>query len=294
MPKPHRLSTAGMELLLLLVPMLWGMGYPLIRSSMGSLGPLGFLFLRFSSGLLPLVLLSWRSFSSMNRQILRKGLYTGTALFFAYAFLNWGLVYTTTAKAGFIIGLRVVLVPLVGALLFRLRAALSSWAAAFLSLSGLAFIFFGEFGFPLRINPGDALMLASAFFFAMHVLLVSRYVKYDNYSPLLLLQITTVVLFSAGGALVFEGGLFPSSPQVWPRALIAGLFSTALAFWLQNRFQYYSTPDRTSVIFSSEPLFAAFFGFLLLGEMLRGWQWAGAVLIVGAMALAQISRSRSQ
>jgi len=256
---------------------------------MDSLGPLGFLFLRFTAALLPLALLFRRSFFSIDRHSLRKGLYTGTALFFAYAFLNWGLVYTTTAKAGFIIGLRVILVPLAGALLFRLRAALASWAAALLSLAGLAFIFFGELSPPLHINPGDALMVASAFFFALHVLLVSRYVKYDNYAPLLLLQISTVVLLSGVGSVLFEEGPFPSSPQVWTSALVAGLLSTALAFWLQNRFQHYSTPDRTGVIFSSEPLFAAFFGFLLLGETLQGLQWVGAALIVGAMALARLS-----
>jgi drug/metabolite transporter (DMT)-like permease len=266
--------------------MLWGLGYPLIRSSMDTVGPLGFLFLRFGSGLLPLAVIFRRSFARIDSRALREGVITGIALFFAYAFLNWGLVYTTTAKAGFIIGLRVILVPITGALLFRLRAAPSSWIASLISLCGLAFIFFGEFDPPLSLNPGDLLMVASAFFFALHVLLVSRYVVRENYLPLLLLQITTVVLISGAGSLVFESGPIPGRNEVWGSALLAGLFSTALAFWLMNRFQEATTPDRAGVIFSSEPLFAALFGFIFLGERLHGWQWAGAALIVGAMLLA--------
>jgi drug/metabolite transporter (DMT)-like permease len=274
------------EFLLLLVPMLWGLGYPLIRGSMGAIGPLGFLHLRFLSGLLPLGLLFRRDLRRFNRQLIIRGTLIGIALFFAYSFLNWGLVYTTTAKAGFIIGLRVILVPAVGALLFHLRARPTNWAAALLSLVGLAFIFFGDFEAPLVLNPGDVLMTCSAFFFAVHVLLVGRYVRADNYAPLLLLQLTVVVLLSAGGALLIEGRLFPAQLVVWPKALAAGLLSTALAFWLQNRYQHYTSSDQTGVIFSSEPLFAALFGFIFLGEILRGWQWIGAALIVQAMVLA--------
>jgi drug/metabolite transporter (DMT)-like permease len=284
----RRASTHGTELLLLLVPMLWGLGYPLIRGSMEFLGPLGFLFLRFGSALVPIALLFRRSLRMVDRGILRKGVLTGIALFFAYAFLNWGLVYTTTAKAGFIIGLRVILVPLTGALVFRLRAAPASWIAAAISLAGLAFIFFGEFEPPLQLNPGDGLMTASAFFFALHVLLVSRYVVRENYAPMLVLQIAVVVLLSGTGSALFEVPVLPAISHVWLRALGAGLLSTALAFWLQNRFQFHSTADRTGIIFSSEPLFAALFGFIILGETLQGGQWIGAGLIITAMLLARL------
>jgi drug/metabolite transporter (DMT)-like permease len=274
--------------------MLWGIGYPLIRGSMEFVGPLGFLLLRFFSALVPIALIFRSSLRRIDGRILWKGILTGSALFFAYAFLNWGLVYTTTAKAGFIIGLRVILVPLTGAILFRLRAAWISWVAAVISLAGLAFIYFGEFEPPLQLNPGDGLMTASAFFFALHVLLVGRYVGKQNYAPLLVLQITAVVILSGAGSLLFEKPILPEIGHVWLQALVAGLLSTALAFWLQNRFQYYSTSDRIGIIFSSEPLFAALFGFIVLGELLRGGQWIGAALIVTAMTLTRMPNRRSR
>jgi drug/metabolite transporter (DMT)-like permease len=137
-------------------------------------------------------------------------------------------------------------------------------------------------------------MTASAFFFALHVLLVGRYVGKQNYAPLLVLQITAVVILSGAGSLLFEKPILPEIGHVWLQALVAGLLSTALAFWLQNRFQYYSTSDRIGIIFSSEPLFAALFGFIVLGELLRGGQWIGAALIVTAMTLTRMPNRRSR
>jgi drug/metabolite transporter (DMT)-like permease len=177
--------------------------------------------------------------------------------------------------------------------MFRLRAARSSWIAATVSLVGLGFIFFGEFSLPLHLNPGDALMVGSASLFALHVLLIGRYTENTNYAQLLILQIATVVCLAFLGTLLLEPKLLPPSPWDWLRILLAGLFSTALAFWLQNRFQYNSASDKVAIIYSTEPLFAAFFGFLYLGETLHRWQWAGAVLIIVAMTAALRSvRSR--
>jgi len=285
----RRASQPPPELLLLLVPLLWGWGYPLIRGSLDAIGPLGFLFWRFLAALLPLGAVYGRRLRGAAPATWRRGLVTGVTLFLAYAFLNWGLVYTTTAKAGFIIGLRVILVPIVGALLFRLRVAGPSWIAASVSVIGLVFIFFGDVAGPLRLNPGDALMVGSALFFALHILLVGRYGRPDTFAALLVLQVATVVLLSGLGAALAERALVPDDPAVWRDAALAGVFATGLAFWLQNRFQPRSTADRSGVIFSSEPVFAAAFGFLYLGETLQGWQWAGAALIAAAMVVARFA-----
>lgn len=277
------------ELMLLLVPLLWGWGYPLIRGSLDAIGPLGFLFWRFLAALVPLGAMYGHRLGEAGPTTWRRGIVTGVSLFLAYAFLNWGLVFTTTAKAGFIIGLRVILVPIVGALLFRLRVAGPSWVAASVSMVGLVFIFFGDFSPPLRFNPGDGLMVASALFFALHILLVARYGRRETFAALLVLQVATVALLSGLGAALVERALLPDDPAVWRDAALAGVFATGLAFWLQNRFQPGATADRTGVIFSSEPMFAAAFGFLYLGETLQGWQWAGAGLIIAAMLLARFA-----
>ncbi len=281
------------QLALIVVPMLWGWGYPLVRSSMDHIGPLTFLFYRFSLGFLVILLLFRKHIMLAGWRVWARGGLIGIALFFGYAFLNWGLVYTTTAKAGFIIGLRVVLVPVLGAGLLKTAIERRSWFGALLSIIGLALIFLSDLQNVHEINPGDLIMLLSALGFAMHVLLVSRYSHSENFILNLVVQLAVVLLLSFAGMALFEEITLPRKSLLWENIAITGLFSTALAFWLQNRFQHCSTADRTGIIFSGEPLFAALFGFIYLGESLQGWQWLGAIFILLAMITSQVRRPRS-
>ncbi|MBD3220823.1 EamA family transporter [bacterium] len=276
------------DAVLLLVPALWGWGYPLIRGSMDAIGPLGFLWLRFLTAVVALAPVLAPRLRTMQAGTWRPALTTGVALFLAYAFLNWGLVHTTTARAGFIIGLRVVMVPAIGALVFRLGVSGRVGIAALVSVLGLGFIFLGDGG-GLRIafGPGDVFMIASAACFAVHVLLVDRYARRDDLEAFLLVQLVVVAALAGLGATMFEARLWPSEPAVWRDASLAGVFATGLAFWIQNRFQPRTTANHTGIIFSTEPVFAALFGFLYLGERLVGWQWMGAGLIIAAMLMVQ-------
>jgi drug/metabolite transporter (DMT)-like permease len=275
------------EFALLMVPLLWGWGYPLIRESMETTSPVVFLFWRFMIALVPLSFLYFKSIIRSRRQIWKPGIITGIFLFLAYLFLNWGLTYTTTSKAGFIIGFRVIIVPIAGLLLYGYHVQRLVWIAAALAVAGLGFIFFGE-GIALnQVNPGDGIMLLSAAAFAMHILLISKYSAHVNPDMFMFVQIATVTVCSGAGMLFSAPAAFPAESIVWKHLLITGIFSTALAYFIQNRMQYYTTANKTSIVFLSESLFAAFFGFLYLAEMLHGWQWAGAILILGALFLAQ-------
>ena len=272
--------------MLLLVPALWGWGYPLIRGSMDAIGPLGFLWLRFGIALVPIALVYGDELRHCDRRTVSLGLGIGVALFLAYAFLNAGLVHTTTPRAGFMIGLRVILVPLLSAGLFGLAVAgRVRWAAA-VSLVGVALLFVRGVDGTGGSLLGDALVLVSAGFFALHVVLVSRYDTERNFAMLLVLQVATVTALSLVGAIVAEDRVVPDDASVWTDVLLAGLFATALAFWIQNREQLRVDPSRAGVIYATEPLFAAGFGFLYLGESLQGLQWIGAALIGVAMAIA--------
>lgn len=273
--------------MLLLVPALWGWGYPLIRGSMDAIGPLGFLWLRFGIALVPIALVYGAGLRDADRRTWLHGLGIGLALFLAYAFLNEGLARTTTARAGFVIGLRVILVPLLAAGLFSLRAPSRVKVAAVLSVVGVAFMFATgarEAGGSLA---GDGLVLASAGFFALHVVLVGRYATGRNYAPLLVLQLATVTALSLVGASLLETRLLPDDASVWPDVILAGLFATGLAFWIQNRVQFRVDSGHAGVIYATEPLFAALFGFLYLGEHLHGLQWIGGLVLLVAMGIAR-------
>ncbi len=147
---------------------------------------------------------------------------------------------------------------------------ISVWLGALLAVVGLSLLILGK-GAITTINLGDVLTLACAVSFALHIIFVDRFIRRVDYRQLLLIQVGVVALLSLIGALSLEG-----LPQRFPSVLIrgvlvTGLAATALALYVLNRFQRYSTASYTAIILTMEPVFAGLFGFLFLGEILTAW-----------------------
>ncbi|MFB6286973.1 MAG: DMT family transporter [Candidatus Bipolaricaulia bacterium] len=282
-----RRASIGADLLLLGVAVIWGWTFVLVKEGVSEVGPLTFLFYRFGIAFVALALLFRRHLRGVARSVWLRGIGIGLALFGGYWFQTWGLVYTAATKSAFITGLSVVIVPLMGTLMLRERISGAAWLGAGLSAVGLALLVFGtQLGFA-TVNVGDALTLVCAISFATQILLVGRYTRPSNHLPILVAQIGVVAALSGVGWATVEGAAWTTSWTAWKGILITAVLATAVAYWLQNRFQPYSTAARAAIIYTGEPVFAGVFGVLLLGERLTGGQWLGAALILGAMVLAQ-------
>ena len=286
------------ELSLLGVAAIWGWTFVLVKESLQEVSTFTFLFYRFALAFGLLLLLFGRRLRDAEPEprLWAKGALIGLTLFLGYWFQTLGLLYTTATNSGFITGLSVVLVPVLGAMLFRERTRGAVWLGAGLSAVGLGFIVFGGAS-SWRVsafNVGDGLTLLCAISFALQIVLISRFTRPERYLPILVAQIGVVALLSGVGMLLFEELVIPKSAVAWKGIVITGLFATALAFWVQTRFQPLSTAGHTAILFSSEPVFAALFGYGLLGERLVGGQWLGAVLILVAMLVAQWPWGRSR
>ena len=110
---------------------------------------------------------------------------------------------------------------------------------------------------------------------------------------LVIVQLTTVFILSLLMALFFERldiHLSYTSNVWWP-IILTGVFATALAFYMQNRFQRYSTATKTAILFSGEPIFSAIFAYLLLGEKVGLIAWIGGLLIIFGMIICQRKRT---
>src|SRR6056297_68505 len=167
------------DLLLLLTASIWGFAFVAQRVGMDYVGPYTYNALRFALGslsLLPLIYLSTRKRRRQQpelpkgngRAILVGGIIAGLALFAGSSFQQVGLVYTTAGNAGFITGLYVVMVPLLG-LFWKQRPTAGTWVGAVLAATGLYFLSVTE---DLTLKPGDFLVLISAFFWSVHVLVI--------------------------------------------------------------------------------------------------------------------------
>lgn len=274
-------------LALLLATAIWGWTFVLVKEGMGLVGPFAFLAARFLLAAVVLAVLFPRAVLHTDRRTLVRGALVGLALFAGYVLQTSGLVYTTATKSGLFTGLSVAFFPLLASGTGRERIRSSQWVGALLAAGGLAAFILAR-GVVAGFNVGDVLTLACGVAFAVHLLLVDRFVRTDDYRGLLFVQVAVVALLSTAGTLVFE-----RIPTAWPgklveAVLVTSLLATVLCFWLYNRFQVYSTPTYSAILFTMEPVFAGLCGFLLLGETLTPLQGAGAFLILLGMLVPRL------
>jgi drug/metabolite transporter (DMT)-like permease len=283
------------DFILLFVTLIWGATFVMVKNAVSLLPPFTFNAVRFLLASVVLGLILWimnRSvWRSFNRDLMKAGIKIGIWLFAGYAFQTFGLMYTTSSKAGFITGLSVVLVPLFSFWLLRQKIRKQTIAGVCIATVGLSLISFNK---AESVNWGDLLVLLCAFSFAMHIVTVSRYASKFSAFLLGFVQISTVGIFSAMAALIFEKWRIAfdrdilMSPQVLHALVVTSVFATAFAFVAQSQFQKFTTATRTALIFSMEPVFAAVTAYLWADEILSPQAILGSLCILTGMILAEL------
>jgi drug/metabolite transporter (DMT)-like permease len=286
------------DALLLLVTAFWGATFPLVKNATdvtnGGVPTYWFLAARFTLAALVLGLLLWRQLKEAPLKTWLAGALIGSFLFTGFAFQTFGMAYTTSAKASFITGLSVVMVPVLAVVWLRRRPHPSAWVGVATAAVGLGLLSLNQNLVP---TYGDLLVLLCALGFALHIVGVSRFAGPHDPFALAVIQILVAAVLSWTLHLLDKGTLSPGVPSVdWWTApgsvgmawLICGIFATAAAFLLQNVLQPHTTPTHTALIFSAEPVWGALFAYLLLGELLTPRGYVGAALILSGMLLAEL------
>jgi len=294
-----KLTPRNANLLLMLAAAIWGFAFVAQRIGMRYVGPLTFNGVRFALGaaaLLPLLMWSRRPGSDApaepcDRSLLFKGgLTAGVVLFFGATLQQYGVVYTTAGKAGFITGLYVVFVPLLG-LAIGLKTSRFVWAGALTAAAGLYLL--SARGL-VGIDPGDGLVLLSALFWAAHVLVIGHLSRRIAPVRLAVVQFTVVSVLSLAGALLFETIERQALREAALPILYAGLLSVAVAYTLQVVAQRRARPAHAAIILSFESVFAALGGWLVLGEGLSTRGLVGCALMLAGVLLAQADAGRPE
>lgn len=279
---------------LLLAAVIWGFAFVAQRVGMEHVGPFLFNALRFSLGALTLLPVLWL----MNRfrntaparpktaSLVTGGLLAGLVLFAGATLQQVGMVYTTAGKAGFITGLYVVLIPLLGFVQGRRPHAGTCIGAGAAAVGLYLLSVTGDF----TIARGDFLVFISAFFWAAHVLLIDRLTTYLDPLPLAFLQFSACAVLSFCAAFLWEKPMFSMSGilAAAPPILYSGFFSVGVAYTLQVVAQKEALPAHAAIILSLEAVFAAIGGWILLDEFLTLRGWIGCGLMLGGMLVSQL------
>ena len=287
--------TAKSDALLMTTAIIWGFAFVAQRVGMDYVGPFTFNGLRFAIGslsLLPLVLIS-REQRTTTLQILPNpgpktilfgGAALGLALFSGASLQQIGLVYTTAGKAGFITGLYVIIVPIMG-LFWKQQPKIGTWIGAILAAMGLYFLSVTE---QFTIETGDLLVLIGAFFWAAHVLIIGWLSPRINPIKLAFSQYVVCSILSLITACIVEMITLSSIFEAAIPILYGGLLSTGVAYTLQIIAQRDSHPAHAAILLSLEAVFAAVGGWLILGEFISARGLFGCGLMLAGMLHSQL------
>jgi drug/metabolite transporter (DMT)-like permease len=270
-------------LLLVLVTVIWGSTFAVIKETIQTVPVPILLAVRFSFAALFLL---W---VKPERKTLIPGLILGLLSFAGYATQSVGMLTTTASKAAFITGLSVILTPIVGAIWLRQRVPLRAWLAAILALIGLGL---------MTLNPtegvviGDLWVLGTALAYALYIVYLGEIAVHHKPIVLTSLQIIVVAVLSWGWAVPHLSVLKELSLSALSALLYLALFATALVLWLQALAQRVVPAYAAALIFALEPVFAAIFAYFMMGETLSLQGWLGGGLVVIAMILGGLGSAQ--
>ena len=285
------------NILLVLTALIWGCAFVAQSVGMDYVGPFTFNMARFLIGAIVLLPVIW----FMDRQrktgaekgagqktLIIGGICCGIALAVASTLQQWGILFTTVGKAGFITAMYIVIVPLLGIFIGKKVRPLIIGCVA-IAVVGFYFLCMTE---SLRLGLGDFLVLLCAIAFSIHILVIDHFSPKVDGVKMSAIQFLTAAIISAVPTLLWEQPVFTEVLQAWQPVLYAGVMSCGVAYTLQIIAQKNADPTVASLLLSLESVFSVLAGWVLLGQGLSLKELFGCVLIFCAIILAQLPEKK--
>lgn len=285
------------DMMLLVITVIWGASFPIMKIVLGYIPAYAFLTLRFLLAAAVLVLIYPKSLKNLNKKTLLHGCIIGLFMFGGMVFQVVGLYTTSASNSGFITGLNVVMVPIISAVLLKKKPDRASVIGVTIAFAGL---FFLSGGLKFDFNFGDFLTFLCAICWAFQIIFIDRFTQTEDASLLAILQLTFTGLASAVLWLMADiGKPLAINGTVILILLFTGILGSAVAFGGQNIAQKYTTPTHTSLIFTAEPVFAALFAMVIpnangLTEIPSITKAAGCLMILAGMLVSELKLGRKK
>jgi drug/metabolite transporter (DMT)-like permease len=270
-------------LALVAVTAIWGYTFVPVQKAVGAYPLFAFLAVRFAISTLALAPFAFGSLRALPRAGWAAGIVAGSFLGLAYGLQTAGLELTTVTSTGFITGLYVVFTPLLALVAFRTPVPAPVWVGVVFALTGLLLLS----GAPGGSWAGNLLVLGNAVAQSFQIVAMDRWAPRYDARALTILQMA--VAFAGFAVVAVAAGQVEAPPDAatWYALVVTGVFAGALGYLVSTWVQSRTTAARAALVFTLEAPFAAVFGVLLLSERL-GWAgWAGCVVMLAGIVLAE-------
>lgn len=278
--------------LLFLTAIIWGFAFVAQRVGADYVGTFTFNGIRFLLGsfsLVPVILIFEREEYNKKKMLktLAVSLAAGTILFIAASLQQYGVVLTESAgKAGFLTGLYTVLVPVIRFLMGK-KTDILTFVGAFFAVGGLFLLCMT--GDKLTFGKGDIVLIIGAVFWALHILIIDKFVNEISPLKFSMLQFFVCGLISMVIAVFTENIEIAAVKSALVPILYGGLMSVGVAYTCQILGQKDADPTFASIVFSTESVFSAIGGAIILHEIMSGRGYLGCVLIFIGIVLSQLN-----
>lgn len=291
------------SLLLTLAAFIWGTAFVAQSAGLELIGNFTFLCLRSCLAVVVLTPVSWYIFrinrrkvgegehgenkTFISKRLVLGGILCGGAVCLASLVQQYGIIYSSVGKSGFLTTLYILIVPVLG-LIFKRRVKPVLWLCIVIATCGMYFLCVTESG---SVGIGDVLLVMCAFLFAVQIMIVDHFVQTVDGVRLSLVQFGVSAVISAIGMFAFENPDPVAIGQAWLPIFYAGVLSSGIAFTLQIVAQKNLNPTVASLLMSLESVFAALAG-AFFGERLSGREIFGCALVFLAIIIAQLPFER--
>lgn len=297
--------TLRQSVLLLLTAAIWGVAFVAQSVGMDYVGPFTFNTVRSLIGgivLIPCIVLLKRinagskdtagaaehasgNPAGQRKVLLTGGVACGVLLCIASNLQQFGIVYTSVGKSGFITAMYIVLVPVIGIFLKK-KAGVKIWCSVAIAVCGLYLLCMTDNGF--SIQKGDLLLLLGAVAFSFHILTIDYFSPKVDGVKMSCIQFFTCGILSMVCMFLFEQPQIGAILQAWMPIVYAGVLSCGVAYTLQIVGQKGMNPTVASLILSTESVISVIAGWLILHQKLSGRELLGCVLMFAAIILVQL------
>jgi len=237
-----------------------------------------FLFTRFVVAVVVMIALRPQVLKQFDRNLILRAGAAGIFLGLGYIFQTLGLARTGAAITGFVTGLNVVFTPLLAYYFLKEKITNVIWGCVVLATVGLGLLSIHGFS----VGIGEMLVLASAFFFAAHIIALGKWSAGRDAYAMTVVQLAMCGLLS-GVASIPGGYSAPPDSGVWGVVVFTAVICTAVAFVVQTWSQAHMTTSKVAVILTMEVVFAALFAVIFGGEHLTLQATLGGLMVLIAM-----------
>lgn len=267
-----------------LVALCWGTSFAVIKDIIGSIPPFGLMLLRFGLSTLLLGAFFGHRLRTLTAPQLGRSAAIGGFLTAAFVALALGIRHTTASNQSFLVGACVIFVPFLGWLVSGKRPGGFAVAGALLATLGIALLTLDA---TFAINRGDLLSLLCSLAYAAHMVAIERLGRDVDPIASTLVQFAVATLTFAVLSATFESFRFPMSPKLWTAVAYLVVFTTVIAFTIQNVAQRFLSSTSTALILTLETAFGGVFAVLYLQEQLSARMLVGCGIILAGILTEQ-------